>query len=241
MESINLPQLKVELVNHMGDDLSVVNAARVSFDKVSEWKEVNEEGAEHTHYSMNYIPPSKVMKEDDVRLIKFLAKHDHWTPFGHTAISLRMAAPVPIRTQCFKHKIGLIENEESRRYIKSVPEIYIPLEFRSIPEGSIKQGSGEIHRRSKDWVKVYEDHVKEVVKLYLFMLDDGICPEQARLILPQGAIVNWIWTGNLMSFANFYNKRIDSTAQKEIQALAIKVDEVISPLYPVSWAALTNK
>lgn len=240
MESINLPQLKVELVDHMGDDLSVVNAARVSFDKVSEWQ-VDEEDSKQAYYNMNYIPSSKVLKEGDVKLIKFLAKHNHWTPFGHTAISLRMAAPVPIRTQCFKHKIGLIENEESRRYIKSVPEIYIPTEFRSIPKGSIKQGSGDTHGDSQYWLTKYNEQVKASVFLYLTMIDAGICPEQARLALPQGAIVNWIWTGNLMSFANFFNKRIDNTAQKEIQALAIKVDEVISPLYPVSWAALTKR
>ena len=212
--------MKVEYVDHMGDDLAIVNAARVSFDKTSQL----EEGS---------------LIEDDVRLIKYLAKHHHWTPFAHTAISLRMGAPVPIRTQCFKHKVGLVENEESRRYIKSTPVIYIPKEFRSIPEGSIKQGSGDVHWDSDFWVEQYELVTSVAVITYTHMMQSGVCPEQARLVLPQGAIVNWIWTGNLLSFANFYNKRIEASAQKEVQAVAAKVKEIIEPLFPVSWKGLT--
>ncbi len=220
MNSVNHDQMKVEYVDHMGDDLAIVNAARVSFDKTSQL----EEGS---------------LIEDDVRLINYLAKHNHWTPFAHTAISLRMGAPVPIRTQCFKHKVGLVENEESRRYIKSTPVIYIPKAFRSIPEGSIKQGSGDVHEHSEAWLKSYEEVVNNCVDVYLQMIADGVCPEQARFILPQGAIVNWIWTGNLLSFANFYNKRIEASAQKEVQAVAAKVKEIIEPLFPVSWKGLT--
>ena len=220
MNSVNHDQMKVEYVDHMGDDLAIVNAARVSFDKTSQL----EEGS---------------LIEDDVRLINYLAKHHHWTPFAHTAISLRMGAPVPIRTQCFKHKVGLVENEESRRYIKSTPVIYIPKEFRSIPEGSIKQGSGDVHEDSEYCVEQYELVTSVAVITYTHMIQSGVCPEQARLVLPQGAIVNWIWTGNLLSFANFYNKRIEASAQKEVQAVAAKVREIIEPLFPVSWKGLT--
>ena len=220
MNSVNHDQMKVEYVDHMGDDLAIVNAARVSFDKTSQL----EEGS---------------LIEDDVRLIKYLAKHKHWTPFAHTAISLRMGAPVPIRTQCFKHKVGLVENEESRRYIKSTPVIYIPKAFRSIPEGSIKQGSGDVHEDSEYWVEQYELVTSVAVITYTHMIQSGVCPEQARLVLPQGAIVNWIWTGNLLSFANFYNKRAEASAQKEVQAVAVKVKEIIEPLFPVSWKGLT--
>ena len=220
MNSVNHDQMKVEYVDHMGDDLAIVNAARVSFDKTSQLEEGN-------------------LIEDDVRLINYLAKHNHWTPFAHTAISLRMGAPVPIRTQCFKHKVGLVENEESRRYIKSTPVVYIPKEFRSIPEGSIKQGSGDVHEDSDYWVEQYELVTDIALTAYANMIKAGICPQQARLLLPQGAIVNWIWTGNLLSFANFYNKRIEASAQKEVQAVAAKVREVIEPLFPVSWKGLT--
>ncbi len=220
MNSIDHDKLKVEYVDHMGDDLAIVNAARVSFDKTS------------------MLEDGKLI-EDDVRLINYLAKHNHWTPFAHTAISLRMGAPVPIRTQCFKHKVGLVENEESRRYIKSTPVVYIPKAFRSIPEGSIKQGSGDVHEDSDYWVEQYELVTDIALIAYANMIKAGICPEQARLVLPQGAIVNWIWTGNLLSFANFYNKRIEASAQKEVQAVAAKVREIIEPLFPVSWKGLT--
>ena len=138
-----------------------------------------------------------------------------------------------------KHKVGLVENEESRRYIKSTPVVYVPKEFRSIPEGSIKQGSGDVHEDSDYWVEQYELVTDIAVKSYLGMIADGVCPEQARLVLPQGAIVNWIWTGNLLSFANFYNKRIEASAQKEVQAVAAKVRDIIEPLFPVSWKGLT--
>lgn len=216
--------MKVELIDHMGSDLSVVNAARASFDKESEWL-LGEEG--------NLVT-------EDAKLISYLAKHDHWTPFAHTSISLRVAAPVPIRTQCFKHKQGLVENEESRRYISTRPVLFVPDHFRSKPEGSVKQGSSDVHPRSPYWKGVYKTLCKNVIDLYEEMIEDGVCPEQARFILPQGVEVNWVWTGNLYAFANFFKKRTDPHAQLEIQHLAYAVEGLISPLFPVSWKALTQ-
>lgn len=215
-----MSQIKVELLDHMGDDIAVVQAARVSFakDVDAEFDSVK-----------------------DGKLIKFLAKHDHWTPFAHTSLKFRIAAPVPIRTQCFKHKIGMVENEESRRYISTTPEIFIPEYFRAKPEGSIKQGSAGKAAESDIWLEHYKNVTKEAVECYEGMLNDGICPEQARFILPQGAIVNWIWTGNLVSFANFYNKRTDTNAQKEVQVVAELVGKEVERIFPVSWAALTFK
>lgn len=210
--------IKVELLDYMGNDLDVVNAARVSFNNTS-----------------------GIFCDQDEKLIKYLARYNHWTPFSHTALKFRVAAPVPIRTQCFKHKIGLTENEESRRYISTTPEIFVPEFFRAKPEGSIKQGSGEKHAESDYWRIQYNIHTQEAVKMYTDMLGEGICPEQARFILPQGAIVNWIWTGNLVSFANFYNKRTDPTAQKEVKYLAEQLGALVKDLFPVSWEALTNK
>jgi thymidylate synthase (FAD) len=211
-----MEKIKVELVDSMGSDLSVVNAARVSFAKVKD-----------------------EMDSSDEKLIKYLAKHDHWTPFAHTAVSLRVAAPVPIRTQCFKHKIGLVENEESRRYISSTPEIFIP-EFREKPEGSIKQGSGGEHPDNHAWQKAYKGVTEQALWLYEDMLRAGVAPEQARFVLPQGAIVNWVWTGNILAFANFVKKRSDSNAQQEIQQVASAVDAVIRPLFPASWQSLVG-
>lgn len=239
-------QIKVEYVDHMGTDLSVVDAARVSFAKKSAWESVISVDTTRKEDSEEWLKDHRVhkgcfvkMSEADAKLINYLAKHEHWTPFAHTAISLRVAAPVPIRTQCFKHKVGLVENEESRRYIKSTPEIFIP-EFREKPEGSIKQGSGGIHQSNEEWQYSYRKLTERCVDIYLQMIKEGVAPEQARFVLPQGAIVNWVWTGNLMSFANFYKKRIDPHAQQEIQEVARKVDEVIRPLFPVSWAALVD-
>ena len=212
-----MSQIKVELIDHMGSDLAVVNAARVSFAK-----------------------ESQQFVEQDIKLINYLATHDHWTPFAHTALQFRVAAPVPIRTQCFKHKVGLVENEESRRYISTVPEIYIPEFFRSKPEGSIKQGSADKHEDSDFWLQRYVSYTGGAVQLYMMMLEAGICPEQARFVLPQGAIVNWIWTGNLIAFANFYNKRTDNHAQKEVQDVALILGPLVEQLFPVSWRALTG-
>jgi len=164
---------------------------------------------------------------------------EHWVPFGHPHISLRMEAPIPIRVQCFKHKVGFVESEESRRYIKSAPKVYIPQHFRQAAE-SVKQGSGGKHIRSDYWMAEYFDRTSVMVEAYLQAIEDNVCPEQARFFLPQGCEVNWVWTGSLYAFANFYNQRSDSHAQKEIQELAEQVNEIIAPLYPVSWSALTQ-
>jgi thymidylate synthase (FAD) len=208
--------MKVEYVNHMGDDLAVVNAARVSFAKTSQELSLGDKG-----------------------LINFLAKHNHWTPFAHTAITLRMQAPIPVRTQCFKHKVGLTENEESRRYISTVPEFYTPT-FRTQAEDK-KQGSGGLHPCNRNIQAEYKTHMQDSIDLYENWIMEGVAEEQARFVLPQGCEVNWIWTGNLVSFANFVNKRSASDAQGEIQILAKQVNDVIAPLYSHSWAALTSK
>lgn len=163
----------------------------------------------------------------------------HWVPFGHPHISLRMQAPVPIARQAFKHKIGYVESEESRRYIKSTPEFFVPNHFRSAAE-DVKQGSGGIHPQSAVWKACYVEHVSVGIDLYLSMIEDGVCPEQARLILAQGVEVNWVWTGSLYAYAMAYNARSDSHAQQEIQDLFAEVNEIIAPLFPVSWAALTG-
>ena len=210
--------MKVEYVDHHGCDLTVVNAARVSFNKHKD-----------------------VFDEQDERLIKYLARHKHITPFQHPHITLRMQAPVPIRTQLFKHKVGLTESEESRRYVKNTPPLFIPEYFRSAPEGSIKQGSAGEHPRSTHWKDIYEARARTSIKLYEEMIEDGVAPEQARFILPQGVEVQWYWTGSLAAFARVYWQRSDSHAQKEVQMIAEMIDKIIKPLYPVSWDALTNQ
>lgn len=163
----------------------------------------------------------------------------HWVPFGHPQITLRMQAPIPIRVQCFKHKIGFVESEESRRYISTKPEFFVPDHFRE-SAASVKQGSAGKHPRSDMWLRVYIEDCEHMIRRYEKAIDDGVCPEQARFMLPQGVEVNWVWTGSLYAFANFYNQRSDSHAQKEIQELAEEVNQIIQPLFPVSWSALTQ-
>lgn len=249
--------MKVIYVDHMGSDQRIVDVARQSFAQTDAKVRTEAQNQGLIRYLAEGI--SSKDKKEIINLIlngtKELGTYDectaeglynnirhqatHWTPFAHTAITLQMQAPIPIRTQCFKHKQGLVENEESRRYISTTPEIFMP-EFRSKPEGSIKQGSAGIHPENDTWKEVYAAHVNAAIHLYEKMIEDDVAPEQARFILPQGVEVNWTWTGNLLAFANFYNKRSDSHAQVEIQQLAEMVREVIEPLFPISWAALTK-
>lgn len=245
-------------VDHMGTDKSVVNAARLSF---GVGHETSGELTKKDIGLINFLAFG--LKTDDRNAVinaiqngtlecpdgsgkaaielynQIRHQATHWTPFAHTSISVSMKAPIPIRTQCFKHKQGFVENEESRRYITSTPEIFIP-EFRTKPEGSIKQGSGGLHPCNDRWQAEYKLSTEHALNTYLAMLADGVAPEQARFVLPQGAMVNWLWTGNLFAFANFYNKRVDPHAQGENQELAELVRTVIEPLYPVSWKALTR-
>jgi thymidylate synthase (FAD) len=241
--------------NHYLSDTDVANYARQSFAKLAEnFTEAQNNnlirflarGMQSGDWDslINRMLGSTVWENDAKEKAKELATYlrkipEHWVPFGHPHITLRMSAPIPIRVQCFKHKIGFVESEESRRYISTTPEIYWPGNFRAKAE-NVKQGSGDVHPKSSFWLHVYNKQCKESLNLYEAMIADGVCPEQARFILPQGCEVNWVWTGSLYAFANFYNQRSDSHAQKEIQDLANQVDKIISPLFPVSWAALTK-
>lgn len=211
--------MKAEYIAHMGNDLSVVNAARVSF--------------------ANSGDGARTVEQNE-KLIKYLSRHGHWTPFAHTSITLRMTAPVPIRTQCFKHKQGFAENEESRRYISNKPEFYTPV-FRGAVTNK-KQGSGEeLTSEQQDSLgDVYVEYMESAIAIYEALLEKGMCEEQARFVLPQGCMVNWYWTGSLSAFARFYKQRTDSHAQVEIQELAKMVGKIIAPIYPISWAALTE-
>lgn len=225
--------ISVEYIDSMGDDLSVINAARVSFNKESEWEweECGVNGLGVESYQR--------LSDRDTRLIQFLARERHELPFAHTAVTLRCSAPIPQRTHCFKSKVGFVENEESRRYISCRPELFIP-EFREAVKDK-KQGSGQLHSANEEWKRIYIDVCKRAIAKYELMISEGVCPEQARYILPQGVIVSWIWTGSLLAYARFYNLRSKPDTQKETQEVAAQVDKIMSGLYPVSWKALTNK
>ena len=209
--------MKVEHIDHMGNDDSVVNAARVSFAKQAD----------------------QYTADQNARLIKYLARHNHWTPFAHAFVTLRFKAPIAIHAQCVKHQIGFAMNTVSRRYVSDKPELFIP-EFRLAPEGSVKQGSGEVHPDNAHWQVNYEDLMNKAVDLYLMMIDGDVAPEQARFVLPQGVMTEWVWSGSLQAWARFYTQRIDPHAQQEIQFLAQEVDKIVGALYPVAWDALTG-
>jgi len=220
----------VQFVSCMGDDLTVVNAARVSFNKESEWEEVNHEG-------------DGILSEKDIKLIRYLAKHKHWTPFAHPQITLRIKAPIFIRTQLFKHKVGFVENEVSRRYVSDPPSVYFP-RWRSKPTNGAKQGSEDFMNIDDDYNLVnrhYEMTVREALLTYDELLKRGVAPEQARSVLPQGTYTEWWWTGSLSAYARVYHQRSDSHAQWEVQQYAHAIGQIIEPLFPESWKVLTAK
>lgn len=209
--------MKVEYVDHMGSDLSVVNAARCSFAK------------QHDKFD----------DTNDTKLINYLARHGHWTPFAHAFVTMRFKAPISIHAQCVKHQVGFAMNTVSRRYVSDTPELFLP-EFRTKPEGSIKQGSGAIHPDNLDIQYDYFEMCTSAIELYEQMILDGVAPEQARFVLPQGVYTEWVWSGSLQAWARFYNQRSDTHAQQEIQELANMVNDITKNLFPVSWVALTK-
>lgn len=236
---MGLEQIKVGHVDHMGSDLSTVNSARVSFDKESDWDNAQDE---------DWMCNPK-LKQSDTKLIKYLADHKHMTPFRHNQIQIRCTAPIFIARQLGKHQAGLSWNEVSRRYVDSPPEFYEPDEWRGRPEGSIKQGSSGVISHCEDGYHgeqgepielVYEDLLLHSTSIYESMIESGVAPEMARMVLPQSMLTEWIWSGNLLAFAHVYKERISSGAQLEAQHFAKELDKVIRPLFPVSWAALVG-
>jgi thymidylate synthase (FAD) len=224
--------MKAELIQHMGDDLTVVNAARVSFDKESEWVE----------FGLDYVTnePILFLGEGDKKLISYLAKHGHWTPFSHCTITLRETIPIFVARQRFKHMVGFTYNEVSRRYVSDEPNFFTPDGWRRKAE-NVKQGSSSELVEDVAIDEEYHQFLYQAYTLYKTMLDAGIAPELARMVLPQSMYTSYYVTGSLYAFARAYNLRSDPHAQKEIQDLAAMWDEIIRPLYPVSWDALTRK
>ena len=207
--------MKVELIDSAGGDLSVVNSARVSFNK-----EVKE------------------MTGQDERLINYLAKHRHDTPFRHNFIQLRCRVPLFLARQLMKHQAGLTWNEESRRYVDSIPEFYHPEEWRARPEGGIKQGSGGVHPESDYIKKWWKESLQDTLLAYEKMITGGVAPEMARMILPQSMMVNFIWSGNLLAFYHVYSLRSGEGAQQEAKEFAELLKQAIEPEFSTSWAAL---
>lgn len=225
--------IKVELLDHCGSDEAVANAARVSFADLRNWDKI----------------PDGYTKERADKLIKYLAKHQHTSPFRHNSITVRCSAPVFIARQLMKHQAGLSWNEESRRYVDTPPTFYRPSVWRARPDGSIKQGSSdsvitsiELMYGDEVWneppSELYEAHLDDCIRLYEDMLRSGVAPEMARMVLPQSMMVNWVWTGNLLAFMHVVNLRTHSSAQLEAQEFGFKLYEILKCLFPVSCEAL---
>lgn len=227
--------MNVDYVDHMGTDLSVVNAARVSFDKESEldFEEVGHPA------SLRYF-----LKDSDAKLINYLAKHNHWSPFAHTSIQLRVKAPIFVARQLVKHQVGGVWNEVSRRYVDSEPEFWFPEQWRGRPAGSMKQGSDGVvdlcsWYHEQVGLNVSPNDTAEIcLSMYNHMLECGVAPEQARMILPQNMMTEWYWTGSLMFFTRVCKQRLDPHAQQETREIAERIAEIVAPLFPVSWSAL---
>ena len=209
--------MKVELIDVMGNDLSVVNAARVSYAKVKE-----------------------AMDDSDEKLIKYLADHNHWSPFAHTFLSFRIEAPIFVARQLVKHQIGLVWNEESRRYIDSVPTLHKIKQWREKPKNS-KQGSGDQIIIDDELFNQIQMHNHNSLLLYNKLIEANVAPEQARAVLPLNTYTNWIWSGTLFAFARVCKLRLDDHAQKETRDIAHAIDVCCKDSYPISWKYLMEE
>ena len=215
-----MSEMSVRVVDHMGSDLTVVNAARVSFGKTA-----------------------SEMSEKDTKLIRYLAKHGHWSPFGHCSVQFHIKAPIFVARQLVKHQIGLTWNEISRRYVDSEVEFYDVEKWRGRPVDK-KQGSRE---KDVEWVHrdirtgTLQAQVENIALLnYNMMIGAGVAPEQARMILPQSMMTEWYWSGTLYAFARVCNLRCAEDAQYETRIVANFINDECKELFPISWEELRN-
>lgn len=259
-----------EYLDHLGTDLTVVNAARASFGKESDW-ETNADGT--------YAGPTNRLKPEDTNLIRFLAtgyrtkeweafldevtdiaragmsncreeltallhaykrKPQHWAPFGHPHVQIRVSMPIFLARQFVKHQIGGVWSEESRRYISDEPGVYIPEEWHTRPE-DIKQGAGNVHENSEMWGQAAREQTKNAVAFYNQAVGSGIAPEEARTILPLNMMTTVVWTGSLLFWSRVVNQRVDGHAQLAAQELGKQIASIVGKLFPVSWKELTGR
>ena len=229
--------IEATYIDHMGSDLSVVNAARVSFGKKSTWdtEPRSSEVRDGKTYYKDFPPPNTLLK-GDAKLINYLASHKHLSPFGHAFASFHVKAPFFVARQLVKHKF-LRWNEISRRYVDSDPEYYTPVLREAVTDK--KQGSGcEIGNPLLDQV-IYQQQI-ESTKQYRYLLKVGVCEEQARVVLPLNSMTEWWWSGSLDAFADMCRLRCATDTQAETRVVADDISKKMSELFPVSWGALLN-
>ena len=233
--------IDVTYVDHMGSDLSVVNAARVSFGKKSE--ALGMSGVEGQ-------PMTPILNDPDKKLINYLAKHKHMSPFGHAFVTFHVKAPIFVARQLVKHKF-LRWNEISRRYVDAVPEFYEPDEWRGRADDK-KQGSAGVvdiqksffivdpitDEEPQDTDRIPETLNEFIITAYRDLIIHGVCPEQARMVLPQSTMTEWYWSGSLDAFADMCNLRCKADTQYETTRVAECISLAMQSLFPLSWEAL---
>ena len=206
--------MEITLIDKMGTDLSVVNAARVSYSKTKD-----------------------TFEDKDEKLIKYLAEHEHWSPFAHASLQFRIKAPIFVARQLVKHQVGLVWNEVSRRYVDFPPEIYKPTAWRGRPVNS-KQGSDGTVELGQTIDHNLETTMESCLILYNTMIQKGVAPEQARMVLPQSMMTEWIWSGTVYAFARVCNLRCKPDTQKETQDVANEIDTLAKDAFPHCWKHL---
>ncbi len=224
----------VELMEVFGNDLTVANAARVSFNKESAFETATITEEDGSTKSVTQLP------KRDVRIINFLAKHKHITPFFHPQVRFRIKMPIFIAREWYRHTIGFARNEVSRRYIATRPECFVPSELRA-RDKNIKQGSSDnLIENNNTVVEQMRTFSQQAIDFYEELLEKNVCPEQARMVLPQSMHTEFIETASLSAYARLVGLRVEATAQKEIQDYGRLVSELIEPHFPVSWKALCD-
>jgi thymidylate synthase (FAD) len=232
-------QSTVDFVDKLGTDLTVVNAARVSFDKASTYDSILVDSFEGENDETQNAYENR-LKEEDQKLLKYLATHDHWSPFAHAQVQLRITAPIFVARQLVKHQIGLVWNEVSRRYVSDEPTYFIPQVWRGKPINGAKQGShGEIilPQHAVDSVnRLMEDSIA----VYQGLMGLGVAPEQARMFLLQNMMTSWYWTGSLYACARVCTLRLDAHAQGETTDVAKQIDQICQQQFPNAWNELAK-
>lgn len=230
---MKIAPIEVSYIQHCGSDLSVVNAARVSFHKESGWLIDNES------LSDGKIKTANVLSDKDKRLISFLAKHGHTSPFNHAFLTVRVKAPVFVARQLVKHKF-MPWNEVSRRYVDEEPEFYFPDKWRARAEDK-KQGSSD-----REVLNVEDDYgprqgTRYTLDTYQHLISAGVAPEQARMVLPQNTMTEWYWSGTLGAFCSMLKLRLAPDTQEETRLVAQQVASIVQCHFPISYEALVNE
>ena len=206
--------MEVSLVDKMGTDLTVVNSARVSYAKTK-----------------------TTFDAKDEKLIKYLAEHEHWSPFAHASMQFRIKAPVFVARQLVKHQVGLVWNEVSRRYVDDKPELFHPESWRGRPKNSKQGSSGELELDTITKHR-YQIAMLECINVYNSLLQKNVAPEQARMVLPQSMMTEWYWSGTVYAFARVCNLRCKPDTQKETQDVANQIHALADEAFPYCWKYL---